>query len=109
MPDSLLTLVDLALGGALIAFWVRACHRRRPWMSWLVTGMLHALAGRGAFGQLLRFGPLIVGWLLLCHWVNTHGWHVTAASGIVLAMALALEAMRQAEETARDARRTGAI
>jgi len=101
MPDFVLTLADVALGGALIALWVRACHRRRAWMSWLVMGLMQSLSGRSAWAQLVRFGPLAVGWLLLCHWVNTHGWHVTAASGIVLAMALALEAMRQAEESAR--------
>ncbi|MDX8402325.1 MAG: hypothetical protein R8K47_06815, partial [Mariprofundaceae bacterium] len=77
MTDTLLILADLALGGGLILLWVRACRRRQTWMSWLVTVFLHGLAGRSAWAQLARFGPLAVGWLLLCHWVNTHGWHVT--------------------------------
>ncbi|MDQ6987764.1 MAG: hypothetical protein Q9M25_08175 [Mariprofundaceae bacterium] len=48
--------------------------------------------------QFLSFGPLVVVWLLLCHWLNTHGWHATAASGMLVAMMLGLEAMRSAEE-----------
>jgi len=66
--------------------WIGLCRGRGPWL------------------QLLLFGPVVVGWLLFCHWVNTHGWHATAAGGILFAMTVGLQAMRSVEEEQKQTR-----
>ena len=87
----------LLLVGIGIVCW-RGYRQRRPWLELLVQLMWRIGNGRGLWGQVFRYAPFIVGWLLLCHWVNTHGWHATAAGGVLLAMTLALHAMRCWEE-----------
>ena len=71
---------------------------RRPWLVLIVQLLWHLGRGYGLWGQVFRYAPVIVGWLLLCHWINTHGWHGLAAGGILFAMTLALHAMRSWEE-----------
>ncbi len=79
------------------ACW-RGYGQRDSWLRMLVGWLMHQVRGHGFWGQWLRFGPLVVGWLLFCHWLNTHGWHASGAAGIVLAMTLGLDAMRSIEE-----------
>ncbi|MDQ6963741.1 MAG: hypothetical protein Q9M13_02340 [Mariprofundales bacterium] len=81
----------------LLVCWQGYC-RRRLWFELPVYLLLRIGRGGGFVIQLLLYGLPIVGWLLLCHRIDTAGWHATAAGGMVLAMTTALEAMRIAEE-----------
>lgn len=68
------------------------------WLTCIGRVLYRLLNGKSFSGQLLRFAPLAVGWLMLCHRVNTEGWHATAAGGIMIAMTIGLDAMRTLEE-----------
>lgn len=83
----------------LISFvsW-RGYRDRQTWFRLIPHLIWTRCQGRSFLMQLLIFGPVIVGWLLLCHFVSTHGWQATAAGGMLFGMALALEALRSAEE-----------
>lgn len=90
--------IDIALL-ALIAFgcW-RGYQQRALWFTLPVHLLLRLGRRRSYWMQLLIYGPFTIGGLLLCHWINTHGWHASAAGGIVIAMTIGLEAMRIVEE-----------
>ncbi len=92
----------LALDFAMLAVIVTLCwqgyHKRRLWFVAPVYLWLKLAKGRSFWVQFLIFGPITVSFLLLCHWINTHGWHATAAGGMLFGMTLGLEAMRIAEE-----------
>ncbi|RMH52724.1 MAG: hypothetical protein D6682_01365 [Zetaproteobacteria bacterium] len=102
-------MADLILLIVIVLICWRGYHRRSWWFV-LPVGLWIGLGrGRGMWLQLLLFGPVVVGWLLLCHWVNTHGWHATAAGGILFAMTVGLQAMRSFEEEQKQAREPGAV
>jgi len=88
--------ISLFLGIALLCW--RAYHGKGLWLFYVSQLIERLLRGKGFWGQLASSAPLIVGWLLLCHWVNTAGWHATGAGGILIAMTLGLDAMRNCEE-----------
>ncbi|MDX8406596.1 MAG: hypothetical protein R8K50_10680 [Mariprofundus sp.] len=90
--------IDFAMLSMICAICWRGYRYRQPWFCLLPHILWHKCRGRGLWRQLLLFGPVVVGWLLFCHYLNAHGWHATAAGGMVLAMTLGLEAMRRAEE-----------
>ena len=94
-------LLDLATLVVIALVCWQGYHRRRLWFGMPVYAWFQLARGRGFWAQLLIFGPVVVGWLLLCHWINTHGWHATAAGGILIAMTVGLEAMRTIEEEQR--------
>jgi len=83
----------------VICFIIWPAYReRQPWFCMIPHFLYRQCRGRGFIRQLLIFGPAVVAWLLLCHWLNGQGWHATAAGCILFAMTLGLEAMRSAEE-----------
>ena len=92
------TLLDvLSLIAITLLCW-QGYHKRQLWL-YVLAGLIGRLyQGKSFMWQLLGFGPLIVIWLLFCHWLNTQGMHATAAGGILLAMTLALQSMRALEE-----------
>jgi len=92
------TLLDL--GGLVIIATLcwQGYQKQRLWFKVPVYLFLRLGRGRGFAMQLLIYGIPTVAGLLLCHWTNTHGWHATAAGGIVIGMTVGLEAMRIAEE-----------
>jgi len=90
--------IDIGIFLIIALLCWRGYQQRRLWLFYLGRLLEDLIQGRSFWSQLLRLGPLFVGWLLLCHWVNTHGWHGTAAGGILLAMTLGLNAMRTIEE-----------
>jgi len=94
----LLTLLDVALFALIALLCWRGYRGIDPWLMHFVQWLGRILQGKGFWRQLFTFGPIIVGWLLLCHRVNTLGWHATAAGGILLAMTVGLDAMRRLEE-----------
>jgi hypothetical protein len=71
---------------------------RQTWLRMIPHLMWRICRNRGFLWQLLVFGSSMVGWLLLCHWINARGWYATAAGVMLLGMTLGLEAMRSAEE-----------
>jgi len=93
-----LILIDLALFSAIAALCWRGYQQRRIWIRLPPYLLMQRCRGKSALRQLLIFGPVTIFWLLTCHWINTHGWHATAAGGLLLAMTLGLEAMRAIEE-----------
>lgn len=90
--------VDVGIFLLIAAICWHGYQKRRLWLFYLNELLGRLYRGRSFMHQLLAFGPVIVGWLLLCHWLNTRGWHGLAAGGILLAMMLGLEAMRALEE-----------
>lgn len=68
------------------------------WLSVVGQMLYRLLHGHGFWDQLLRFAPIAIGWLMLCHRVNTAGWHALGAGGILIAMTDGLDAMRKLEE-----------
>jgi len=90
--------LDIVMFAVIVTLCWQAYFKRRAWFVSLVFFWLELGRGRGFWMQFIIFGPLTVAALLLCHWVNTHGWHATAAGGILFIMTLGLEAMRSAEE-----------
>ncbi len=93
--------LDIALFAAIATLCWQGYHKRRLWFVVPVYLWLKLGKGRGFWMQFLVFGPVTVIGLLICHWINTHGWHATAAGGILFGMTLGLEAMRIAEEEQR--------
>jgi len=91
-------LLDISLLLVIALLCWRGYRGNGLWLFY--TGkMLHRLlCGKGFWGQLFSFAPIAIGWLLLCHRVNTAGWHATAAGGILIAMTIGLDAMRKLEE-----------
>ena len=84
---------------SLIALICWRGYQRRQWWLFYADELIGRLyRGKGFMRQLFGFGPLIVVWLLLCHWLNTQGWYGLAAGGILLAMTHGLYAMRDLEE-----------
>jgi len=94
----MLVAFDVAVFAVIVALCWQAYFKRRAWFVSLVFFWLEMGRDRGFWMQFLIFCPPVVVALLLCHWVNTHGWHATAAGGILFMMTLGLEAMRSAEE-----------
>ncbi|OIO66248.1 MAG: hypothetical protein CO186_09445 [Zetaproteobacteria bacterium CG_4_9_14_3_um_filter_49_83] len=91
-------LLDILLLLAVTAGCWYSYQRKLSWLQQVNFLLLRLFAGYGFLRQLLTFSPLLVGYLLSCHWLNTHGWHATAAGGMVLAMTIGLNAMRSFEE-----------
>jgi len=91
-------IANLLLFGALSLLCLRGYLLRRAWLARMAGFMRRLGHGRSLLAQYVRVGPVIVGWLLACHWLNTHGWHGPAAAGIVLAMCVGLQLMRDWEE-----------
>jgi len=94
--------VDLLLLTALVLLCWRGYSKRQTWLRLIPHLIWHQCKGRSILMQLLLFGPVVVGWLLFCHWLNTAGWHATGAGCILLAMTIGLEAMRSAEERQKE-------
>ncbi|OIO70216.1 MAG: hypothetical protein COW19_08145 [Zetaproteobacteria bacterium CG12_big_fil_rev_8_21_14_0_65_55_1124] len=94
----MLTVLDIALLVGIALLCWRGYRENGLWLCYVGQLLHRLLRGKGFWGQLFRFAPVVVGWLLLCHWVNTAGWHATAAGGILLAMTVGLDAMRKLEE-----------
>lgn len=90
---------------ALIAFicW-RGYWYRQLWLALANHFLGRLYRDKGFFRQLFGLGPVIVGWLLLCHWLSSHDAEGLAAGGILLAMTLALDAMRNLEEQQKQER-----
>lgn len=91
-------LLDFALLALMLWLCWSGYRRRRPWLEYTALVLFRLAHGRGFAAQLFTLGPMIVGWLLLCHWINTHAWHATAAGLVLLGMTLGLALMRQFEE-----------
>lgn len=87
----------LILIAATYICW-KGYRHRQDWLLLIHLLLARLLKEKGFWNQLLRVGPIVVIWLMMCHWINTHGWHATAASGILLAMTVALNKMRALEE-----------
>ena len=92
------TILDLAVLGAITLLCWQGYRKRSLWFEVPVYMWFRLARGHGFWVQFLLFGPAVVIWLLLCHWINTHGWHATAAGGMLIGMTIGLEAMRIAEE-----------
>jgi len=92
------TLLDFSVLAAIASLCWQGYQKRRLWFETPVYLLLRLGKGRGYWLQLLMYGLPIVGGLLLCHWINTHGWHASAAGGMLIAMTIGLAAMRIAEE-----------
>ncbi len=90
--------LDIALFAVIAGLCWQGYQKRRLWFVVPLYLWLRLGKGRGFWQQFLIYGPAIVVWLLLCHWVNTHGWHATAAGGMLIAMTIGLQAMRMAED-----------
>ncbi|RMH61915.1 MAG: hypothetical protein D6678_02485 [Zetaproteobacteria bacterium] len=91
-------LANLFLFAIVAGLCLRAYQRRQAWLV-AVAGLLFKVGrDRSLVAQCLLLGPVVVGWLLACHWLNTHGWHGPAAGGIALAMTVGMQLMRDWEE-----------
>jgi len=90
--------LDIAIFSVIATVCWQGYHKRRLWFVIPVYLWLNLGKGRGFWMQFIIFGPGTVCGLLLCHWVNTHGWHATAAGGMLFGMTLGLAAMRIVEE-----------
>jgi len=94
----MMTALDIVLFILIVLLCWRGYRGNGLWLIYTGNLLHRLLRGKGFWGQLLSFAPIAIGWLLLCHWVNTAGWHATAAGGILLAMTIGLDAMRKLEE-----------
>jgi len=96
--EALRTVLDITA----LLFIVRVCwqgyHRRNVWFLFLPHLLMHWGRKRSYLRQLTIFAPVVIIWLLSCHWIDTHGWHAVAAGGVLVAMTMGLEAMRSIEE-----------
>jgi len=90
--------LDVAAFLLIAVLSIRGYMKRQLWLALINHLLARLYRGKGFWGQLFSVGPIVVGWLLLCHWVNTQGAHATAAGGILFAMTLGLDAMRTLEE-----------
>ncbi|MDX8409791.1 MAG: hypothetical protein R8J84_07125 [Mariprofundales bacterium] len=95
-------LLDIAIFAIIAALCWRGYQQRQIWLRMPPYLLLRACRNRPAGLQLALFAPLMVGWLLVCHWINGRGWHASAAGGMLLAMTIALEAMRSVEELQKE-------
>jgi len=75
-----------------------AYQRQSLWIRFLPYVLLKLGQGRSSIPQLLIYSPVIVCWLLACHWLDVKGWHGLGAFGIGFAMLLGLQALRMLEE-----------
>ena len=89
---------DILMLVAIATVCWRGYQYRAVWFELPLWLYLQCGRGRGLWVQLVMYGLPVVLWLLLCHWVNTHGWHASAAGGMLIAMSYGLAAMRMAEE-----------
>jgi len=90
--------VDIViLAAILFASW-RGYHQRNIWFCVIPGLLLHIGRQKPFWIRFLVYAPIFVSWLLLCHWLNAHGWHATGAGLLAFAMTIGLEAMRQTEE-----------
>lgn len=94
----MLIALDISFLIAIAVLCWRGYRYRSVWLAMVGQLLARLLGSKGFWGQLFSFAPLAIFWLLLCHWVNTAGWHATAAGGILLAMTIGLDAMRNMEE-----------
>lgn len=101
----LLTIVDIVLFVLIAMLCWRGYRGIDPWLCYFGQWLDRLLHGKGFWRQLFTFGPMMVVWLLLCHRINTAGWHATAAGGILLAMTVGLDAMRSLEEKQKQGRK----
>jgi len=101
------TVLDIVLLIAIAMLCWRGYQHRGIWFETAVWLWLRLGRGRGLWVQLLIYGVPTVAALLFCHWVNTHGWHATAAGGMLAGMTIGLTAMRLAEEEQKWAREQG--
>jgi hypothetical protein len=72
--------------------------KRQMWLSVIAHLLARLYRGKGYWHQLFTLGPIIVVWLLLCHWLANHGARGLGAGGLLLAMTLGLDGMRHFEE-----------
>ena len=94
----MLIALDITLLVAITILCWRGYRYRSAWLAIVAQLLAQLLRRKGFWGKLFSFAPIAIGWLLLCHWVNNAGWHATAAGGILLAMTVGLDAMRNLEE-----------
>jgi len=94
----MMTALDIVLFILIALLCWRGYHKNVIWLFYAGRILERLLGGKGFWAQLFSFAPVAIGWLLLCHWINTAGWHATAAGGILLAMTVGLDAMRKLEE-----------
>lgn len=92
------TLLDISAFLLIAMLCWRGYQLRQNWFCLIPYLLWRQCQGRGVARQLLVFSPVVVGWLILCHWLNAHGWHATGAGGMLFAMTLGLDAMRSVEE-----------
>lgn len=97
-------MIHVAIFALIAYFCVRGYRERQLWLA--LTGHLLAklYRGKGYWRQLFVLGPVIVVWLLFCHWLDNKGAYGLAAGGILFAMTLALDAMRGLEERQKQER-----
>jgi len=88
----------------LMGLSARAYQRQSLWIRFLPYLLLKLAEGRAGIVQLVIYAPLIVMWLLVCHWLDVQGWHGLGASGIGFAMLLGLQALRMLEENQKQLR-----
>jgi len=101
----LFTVLDIVLLALIAMVCWRGYRGIDPWLSYFGQWLGRLLHGKGFWQQLFTFGPMIVAWLLLCHRINTAGWHATAAGGILVAMTVGLDAMRSLEKQQKQGRK----
>jgi len=94
----MMTALDIVLFMLIALLCWRGYRGNGLWLFYSGSLLHRLLHGKGFWGQLFSFAPIAIGWLLLCHWVNTAGWHATGAGGILIAMTIGLDAMRKLEE-----------
>jgi len=90
--------LDILLFAIIAWLCWQGYQKRRLWFAIPITLWLKFASDRCFLQQFLIFAPATVCWLLLCHWIDTHGWHATAAGCMLFAMTIGLEAMRMTEE-----------
>jgi len=90
--------LDVAvLTGILFACW-HGYQQRQIWLCIIPALLLRTGRHQPLWLLFCIYAPVLMGWLLLCHWVNAQGWRATSAGLLAFAMVVGLEAMRQAEE-----------
>ncbi len=94
----MMILVHLVLFVVLMGLSARAYQHQSLWIRFVPYLLLKLAKGRSAIVQLLIYAPIIVAWLLVCHWLDVQGWHGLGAFGIGFAMLLGLQALRMMEE-----------
>jgi len=95
---------DIIEFAAIAFFCWRGYMGRQLWLALTVHLLGRLYQNKGFFRQLFVMGPILVGWLLLCHWLNHLGAHGLAAGFMLLAMTIALYTMRDLEERQKQER-----